>query len=346
MSIESKTKHLIYNIHEFLLKHKNIRVNTDKNRVFLFGIPQFLNYGDLAIAIAEINFLNRYFPNRELILISEPSVDNGIDQVKSICNDSDIIAFHGGGNMGDVWPEQDKMRERIFLEFKDSRIICFPQSTNYSSNRSESLLRISKTMRTLSDIWIFARDRSSYDFMKENFPSNVHINLVPDIVLSLKVSSKYNRTNIATFMRSDREKEDNRVATDLISDISKNNLVVNSDTEEIYWKHLITEKSLPKLVNSKLKEFQTSKIILTDRLHGMVFAAITGTPAIVFDNNNHKVRNLYEQWLSSYEYINFVENQDEEAIKNKVSSILDNKKSYMYSMDEELFSELKAAFII
>ena len=43
MSLESKTKHLIYNVHEFLLKHKKIKPNTNKNRVFLFGIPQFLN---------------------------------------------------------------------------------------------------------------------------------------------------------------------------------------------------------------------------------------------------------------------------------------------------------------
>lgn len=344
MSLESKTKHLIYNVHEFLLKHKKIKPNTNKNRVFLFGIPQYLNYGDLTIAVAEIKFLNRYFPEKELVLIPEPSVENVLIQVKRICNDSDIVAFNGGGNMGDVWPEQDRLREKVFLTFNSNRIICFPQSTNYTSNKSKSLLRASKVMKTLSDLWLFARDRASYNFMVENLPKNVHIKLVPDIVLSLKATSKYNRTNVTTFMRNDKEKEHNETAVRLITDISENSTIINSDTVEMYWKHLITEKSLPKLVDAKLKEFQTSKVIITDRLHGMVFAAITGTPAIVFDNNNHKVRNLYEEWLTSYEYINFVGDQKEETIKEKASSILDDVKGYTYSMDENLFSSLRDAF--
>lgn len=341
MSLESKAKHLIYNMHTFLLKHKKIRTSTDKNRVFLFGIPQYLNYGDLAIAVAEVKFLNRYFPEKELVLIPEPSVEKEIAQVKRICNNSDIIAFTGGGNMGDVWPEQDRLREKVFLNFKNNRIVCFPMSTNYTSNESKSFFKV---METLSDLWLFARDRASYNFMVENLPKNVRIKLVPDIVLSLKVASDYDRTNITTFMRDDKEKAYNEIAVKLIKDVSEQSTVISSNTEEIYWKHLITEKNLPKLVDAKLKEFQTSKVIITDRLHGMVFAAITGTPAIVFDNNNHKVRNLYEEWLTSYEYINFVGDQKEETIKEKVSSILDDVKGHTYSMDEELFSSLRDAF--
>ncbi|WP_304309931.1 polysaccharide pyruvyl transferase family protein [Bifidobacterium tibiigranuli] len=61
------------------------------------------------------------------------------------------------------------------------------------------------------------------------------------------------------------------------------------------------------LVINKIREFQCAELIITDRLHGMVFAALAGTPCIAFNNTDHKVQGVYE-WLSSLPYITFVEN--------------------------------------
>ncbi len=36
--------------------------------------------------------------------------------------------------------------------------------------------------------------------------------------------------------------------------------------------------------------------MITDRLHGMVFAVITGTPCLVFDNVSKKISMVY-QWI-------------------------------------------------
>jgi pyruvyl transferase EpsI len=38
----------------------------------------------------------------------------------------------------------------------------------------------------------------------------------------------------------------------------------------------------------------------------MVFAAITGTPCIVFNCNNHKIKGTYD-WISYLDYIRFAE---------------------------------------
>ena len=50
--------------------------------------------------------------------------------------------------------------------------------------------------------------------------------------------------------------------------------------------------------------------MITDRLHGMVFSAITGTPCIAMDNVSHKVYGAY-QWLSYLPYLRFCRSIDE-----------------------------------
>ena len=63
-------------------------------------------------------------------------------------------------------------------------------------------------------------------------------------------------------------------------------------------------------VERKLDEFRQSRLVITDRLHGMVFAAITGTPCIAFNNSSGKVEGVWRVWLRHLPYIKFVESAD------------------------------------
>ena len=49
-------------------------------------------------------------------------------------------------------------------------------------------------------------------------------------------------------------------------------------------------------VLSKLEEFSSAELVITDRLHGMIFCAVTGTPCIVINSKSPKVRGCY-QWI-------------------------------------------------
>ena len=51
-----------------------------------------------------------------------------------------------------------------------------------------------------------------------------------------------------------------------------------------------------------IQKIARSEFVITDRLHGMVFCAITNTPCIVLPNYNHKVEGVYE-WISKLGYI-------------------------------------------
>ena len=46
----------------------------------------------------------------------------------------------------------------------------------------------------------------------------------------------------------------------------------------------------------KIREFSAGRLLITDRLHGMIIAALAGIPCLAFDNATHKVRGVFE-WL-------------------------------------------------
>ena len=59
-------------------------------------------------------------------------------------------------------------------------------------------------------------------------------------------------------------------------------------------------------VERKLEQFASAELVITDRLHGMIFAAIAGTSCIVVNSKSPKVRGCYE-WIRHLPYIRFAE---------------------------------------
>jgi pyruvyl transferase EpsI len=59
----------------------------------------------------------------------------------------------------------------------------------------------------------------------------------------------------------------------------------------------------------KWSEFAHARLVITDRLHGMIFAAITGTACIALDNRSGKVSGSYE-FIKDLDYIRFLASPD------------------------------------
>ena len=76
-------------------------------------------------------------------------------------------------------------------------------------------------------------------------------------------------------------------------------------------------------LDKKFLEFKTSKLVITDRLHGMIFAAITGTPCLAFDNSSGKVKGVFE-WIKNINSIIFLDQiTTKEDILAKLAYLLD-----------------------
>lgn len=329
-------------IYYHLTRNTQLKIKeSSKRRVYLFGMPQYMNYGDIAIFVAEVKFLKHFFSDREIITIPERFVDKGIISVKKIIKENDVVAYQGGGNMGDIWEDNDVPRRKVFDAFNDYKIISFPESISFSSE--EWSLKMEKILSQCKDINIFIRETKSFKLAREIFPKNVKIYLCPDMVMFLNKQKDYKRKEkILIVLRSDKEKLNNRLLSPLIEEVKEKYNCEFSDTFGDKWQ-LITEKNIEKVLDKKLLEFQRSKVVITDRLHGMILSFITGTPVIVFDNNNHKISSTYRTWLMNNKNILFVsEDVKVEQILNFIDKNLLNDKKL--KIDHFDFNNLVSAF--
>ena len=84
--------------------------------------------------------------------------------------------------------------------------------------------------------------------------------------------------------------------------------------EDVSFTDTVVEGKIEKIerekeVERKLLEFSSAKIVITDRIHGMLFAAVTGTPCIAMDNISKKVSGAYE-WIQYLEYVQFIKDKE------------------------------------
>ena len=300
-------------------------------KMILIGEPHHNNLGDNMIAVAERKIVKEYFSEYDFYAMPEEKLDICIDRAQKYINDEDVILFHGGGNLGDTYKIIENRRRKVIELFPNNKIIILPQ-TIYFSNTIDGNIELELTKKIYNshkNLVMLAREEKSYEFMQRHF-ENAKVYLTPDIVMTMKLQENKNREGALLVFRNDREKNISDCAIKKIED----NLF------GVYGKTEYTDMSAGKnvrnvggekrkrLLNEKIEQFQTSKMVVTDRLHGMIFAAITGTPCIAFGNFNHKVKESHN-WLKRLGYIEFCNDIAEfesvfEKIRNVANAEYDN----------------------
>lgn len=284
-------------------KHVKNSIKINKNNIFFLLEQEHGNLGDIAIGYAEMQFLRDCFPEYNLIDVTEREYNAYKEYIKSIISPNDIITLIGGGSLGDEYVQHELSRKDIIKEFRENIIISFPQSMYFKDKSLEEESR--KIYSTNSNLILIARDKISYGLMKNTFVNN-KILLTPDIVLYLnKTLQKKNRNGALTLIRSDVESiltlDEKKYIYSVLN--SRYNTVTVSDT--VINNNVPRQKAEQEL--DKLFEIiKKAEIVVTDRLHGMIFAAITSTPCIVISNYNHKIKGQYE-WIKHLNYIRFVD---------------------------------------
>lgn len=290
--------------------------------LIVMGIPHHPNTGDSAIALAQDRMLNKCFPKHKIYYLQEDYLDVCAKKAKEFIDDDDIIFLTGGGNLGDIYQTPEIGRRAVIELFPNNKIIIFPQTAYFSNTENgRKELEISKEIyNSHKHLIIMAREKKSYDFMKEHF-YNAKVYLTPDIVMSMIKKSHKKRNGALLMIRVDREKVLNNSDVEIIeklvdekfgeykfSDMDLTNKIIN-----------ISDNSRDKILEDKFNEFQTAQLVITDRLHGMIFAAITETPCVVFSNFNHKITESYK-WLENLGYIKFCDNI--ENIEAKIDEVI------------------------
>ena len=306
----------------------NKKINNNSNSCFLIMTPRHGNLGDHAIAYSETLFLKEAGVCFIELTGYELDVMRNIG-ILSKMNGKPVI-ISGGGNLGDLWPDVEKTIEDVITSVPDSSVLIMPSSVHYS-NSQESLKMKEQSARVFNNhrsLIVIARDRISFETLNKMY-KNVY--LVPDIVLSLNnISTRQKREGCLLCFRSDCEKtlsyNEEEAIIDVLNSLFGNkikytNTVVNHSVEISH-----REKELMK----KWNEFSSAKLVITDRLHGMIFSAITSTPCIVLPSKSKKILGCFEL-IKSLPYILYLSDYSE--LRQMINK-LDLEKEYHYQPEK------------
>lgn len=275
-------------------------------KIFIFLAADYGNLGDVAITYAQTKLLKDLYPLYEIVDVPISKTLFYLDYYKKISTKEDIITITGGGNMGDLYDDIEFLRQLVVREFPNNKIIVFPQTIDFSKSfyGKISLNWAKKVYNKHKDLILLAREEISYKLMKDNFP-NALVYLTPDIVMTLNKTdfSKENRHGITLCLRNDQEIKIPLDFKEKLKDFlsSKYKELPNITDTHINKANLSLQErelELYKIWNVLGK----SKLVVTDRLHGMIFCYITKTPVIVLPNNNHKITSCFE-WIKDCGYV-------------------------------------------
>lgn len=332
--------HTIYKM-RYVNIYRKYRKNNSKQYI-LFGIPTHGNIGDHAILVAEHQFLG----DIEIKNVFDVPIEMQnilINTLKKHIRKDDVLMITGGGFIGSQWMQEENMVRQVLTTFPDNKTIIFPSTIYYKNDANgEKELSIDKNIyENHKNLIICAREEVTYKWLRKTYP-NKKLLITPDIVLYLKFENKSNqREKIALLcLRKDVEKS---ISDEKINDIENNvkKYYQVKYTDTVVNKR-ITEKNRNQELEEKLKEFSNSELIVTDRLHGMIFAAITKTPCVAIGNYNYKVKGVYD-WIKNLGYIKFIEDID--MLDESVQEVLSTKNKEGLDKLRENYDELKKVIL-
>lgn len=280
------------------------------DKVLLLLSPQYVNYGDHAIAYSSLMYLKKNFPDRRVFEISVNFYENWKQFLQSHISDNDILIISGGGFLGDIWPVFQKYTEEILATYPENHIVIFPQTIFFQDKKIMSQSK--KYFLEHKHLYICLREKNSYEFVTGQWlpEKKENIYLVPDMVLGLDFpKDRMSNKEVVLCFRNDRER--------VLDDITKERIQKFLDKNGYHTKTISMTREHCEFpvyarkifLNRKLSQYRKAGLVITDRLHGMIFAIITSTPCLAFDNSSHKVRGVFNQ-LHDIDYVQFAEKNE------------------------------------
>lgn len=323
------------------LRRKAKKLKKFGKTAFIMATPCHGNLGDHAIVYAEYAMLKRFGYSENIIEITNNDYKNNKEIIKRYVSENDVIIIDGGGNLGTLWPWEDDKISEIIDNYKNNRIIVFPQTCYYddSTEAKERLNKNNKIYKEAKHLVITLRDRASYEFCRDNFP-DVEFKFLPDIVLSLKKDSLKNQEDkCLVCFREDLESVLTAEEIDCIYSKLKDMGIAYEKISTIYG-IAVSSADREKRLEEIWVKISQSRLVITDRLHAMIFAAITGTPCLALDNKSKKVSGVYE-WIENLDYVKVV-NSAEEMISLISKFYVFEKREYNAENIRKQFNQIES----
>lgn len=301
-----------------------------QEKVAIFGLPFHGNIGDSLISLGEFQLLKELKKKiiycRQLADYSTPFPQLPVD-----CT----ILLQGGGDFGDVWRGIQEERLRVISQYKNNRIICFPQTVNYSDDCN--LKKDVEFLRSFPHLHLCARDRQSYNFLHKHFANHIH--LIPDMAFCInpdtlkKYINAMPTSNNLYLRRTDKELASHKTETFDADEIVMDWPIADNNINLIKWNLKILgitgaldlrglhrlSTLLQRLSTSAIKHLGYKRItrigvhfltsydkLRVTRLHAGILAVLIGKQVEIIDNSYSKNYNFYTTWLNDCQSVKFM----------------------------------------
>ena len=312
------------------------KLNESENagRIILIGTPEYPNIGDQAIAMASVAFFNEFFPEYQIIEITNEQLfpenrGEWINRVKS----KDVIAVSGGGYMGDVWSDMSTdMLETIRL-LKHNKIIMMPQTFYYRDKETEAAEM--KELMDMENVLILHRGDKKESRLIECEKNKI---FCPDMCLYFPVQRKRRcRLNKSILcLRSDKESLLEDSSKRYIEETLQKNNLAPIYTDNVV-DRIIGRSERGKEVKYRMYVYAHAGLIVTDRLHTMIFAYLSHTPCIAINSLTGKTEAMYE-WIKKSERIAYINDIETEFNSDTIRRVMKGRADMMQ------FPEIKQSF--
>lgn len=224
---------------------------------------------------------------------------------------ADAILFQGGGNLGDVWPNDQWMREAIIRRYPKTPIIFMPQSAHFES--PQKLDAAKRALSRHSNLKIFCRDTKTY----EMFSSDARVELSADTAHLLWddeyiVASRNKSPEAGTTLYQTRGDKESKTPDEVMA-YDWSSMMSATDKFLCRTMPLFKRASLPGIMNFEkdswlqverrwlerfAAHFASFQTIRTNRLHGMILASLLAREVEYKDTATGKTTGYANLWLA------------------------------------------------
>ncbi len=313
--------------------------------VALLDFPWHSNPGDAAIWKGETLALST-LGHRIAYTANQSNFEQ--NRLARLLPEDGVVLLHGGGNFGDLWPNIHAQRESIIHNLRDRTIVQLPQTVHFDNRAAgdTSLTRLA----THPNLTVMARDRRSLDRLLE---AGISARLSRDATSALWPTLPITHQSAGSdrllfLLRSDRERRhpipSNLIpeardwpdlgltldVTDLHTRVVNRGLTFIDRTQQRSGRALpascrarITQQRLQtnRLIDAATQVITTHDLIVTDRLHAMLFGLAYGRPVVVIDSGYGKLDSYIDTFLNEEPLLHHLSSFDQlSATLEKIGS--------------------------
>lgn len=303
--------------HSLKLKIAEMLTPLVGRRCVLLGVPYYFNIGDVLIWEGTREFIKE--AGVKCLATSSKETFSLPDLQEDV-----TILLQGGGNFGDLWPEEHLFREKVIRRYPHNRIIVLPQSVCYEDGKHIESDR--ELYGGHSDMYVCARDRDSYRLLA-GFVEADRLKMVPDMAFYLSLKKRDARSDkVLLLTRKDKESREYGFEAVMASETNYDSkdwpsmepasgmLVLRSfrwlfgHSKRIpgFTDWVAVNLFRPYILRMGIRFISKYKKVYSTRLHGGILSILLSKPVTLFDNSYGKTSSFHDTWLSAAEGVEMI----------------------------------------